>query len=442
MKGLMEQHASQREIVLKPCFDEPILSVMNFLNEVVLDHPTAISFAPGRPLERLFNVRDHVSDIAEAVEAEAAASTLSAVDAWGRLGQYDRTNGRINELVAQHLAIDEGIHASPESIIVTVGAQEAMAILLAGLFELSRDVLLVSDPTYIGITGLALVLGIPVVPVASGPNGLEPRMLRDAIATVSSAGQRVRAVYDIPDFNNPLGTSLPLPARTEILTICHDNEVLYLEDSAYGMFAYDTRPPSLKALDRHGDVIYIGSFSKTLFPGLRLGYLVADQRVRGSGQVLAQALSKVKSLISVNTSGLCQAVAAATLLRHGGSLEPVVAPKRAQVRRQRDAMLDALAREFAGMPGAVHWTHPSGGYFLTVTFPFPFGPEELVACVADYGVIPCPMRFFTLGNGRHDQVRLSFSYVGETEIAEGVRRLAQFVRDKIGGDLPAQSSVG
>jgi (S)-3,5-dihydroxyphenylglycine transaminase len=195
------------------------------------------------------------------------------------------------------------------------------------------------------------------------------------------------------------------------------------------MFAYDgERLPTLKSLDCHGSVIYIGSYSKTLFPGLRLGYLVADQKVAGSVRTLAQELSKVKSLITVNSPALCQGIVAIALRRHGNSLEPIVAPKRAQFRRNRDAMIESLERKFAG-DGEVQWNRPRGGFFLTLDLGFEFGAVELKRCASDYGVIVCPLSFLSLSGGFRTQIRLSFSYVTEEEISEGVRRLARFCRE-------------
>jgi (S)-3,5-dihydroxyphenylglycine transaminase len=266
--------------------------------------------------------------------------------------------------------------------------------------------------------------------VPSGDDGLDPDELRKAIVSGSKLG-RVRALYDIPDFNNPLGVSLPLARRFEILEICREHDVLYLEDNPYGMFVYDgDRLPTMKSLDQQGLVIYIGSVSKTLFPGLRLGYLVADQRVSGSRQTLAQELSKVKSLITVNTPGLCQAVAATALRNHGDSFEPIVAPKRLQFRHNRDVMLDSLSHEFSKFGKSVRWNRPRGGFFMTVTLPFEFGARELRQCAGDYGVIPCPMHFFSLRASCEMQIRLSFSYVTEREIREGIQRLSRFCLDR------------
>ncbi|HLG59853.1 MAG TPA: PLP-dependent aminotransferase family protein [Vicinamibacterales bacterium] len=423
--------AGRHDIRLKGCFSDPLLNVMNFLNEVVIEYPSAISFAPGRPFESLFSVDRHLTGIERYVEAMGAQSSRAAAAVWQELGQYGRTNGVIADRIAAHLLADEGIHVDAGSIMVTVGAQEAMTVLLAGLFDPRQDVLLVSDPTYVGITGMARILGIRVVGVPSSDGGLDPSAVEAAIIDASRSG-RVRALYDIPDFNNPLGSCLSLTDRHRLLDVCRRHDVLIFEDNAYGMFAYDgERAPTLKALDQSGTVVYIGSFSKTLFPGLRVGFLVADQTVWPGGETLAKALSSVKSLITVNTPPLMQAAVAAVLLGTGGSLEPVVAPKRAQYKMQRDAMLGALARTFSDLNGLVSWNSPAGGFFLTVTLPFAFGPPELRRCAAEYGVIACPMQFFCLASRRERQIRLSFSYVEPEAIARGIERLGAFVRAQL-----------
>jgi (S)-3,5-dihydroxyphenylglycine transaminase len=242
---------------------------------------------------------------------------------------------------------------------------------------------------------------------------------------------RVRALYDIPDFNNPLGTSMPVAQRQALLELCRQREVLIFEDNAYGMFAYDhDRLPTLKSLDTAGTVIYIGSFSKTLFPALRLGYLVADQRVAGRDAWLAQELSRVKSLITVNTPSLTQALVAELLQASGYSLASLVHHRVTSCKAQRDAMLAALAAHFDDLRSDVTWNVPSGGFFLTLTVPFAFGPDEVRACAANFGVVVCPMTFFCLDASRRHQVRLAFSYIDPEHIWLGVQRLAAFVRTR------------
>ncbi len=326
--------------------------------------------------------------------------------------------------------------------MVTQGAQEAMVVLLLGLFDPAVDVLLASDPTYIGITGLAAIAGIETLPVASDEQGLELGALRAAIAAARARGKRPRAFYHVPDFNNPLGTRMPLEDRRRLLALLRDEEVLLFEDNAYGMFVFDGEPlPTLKALDRDGVVIYLGSFSKTLYPGLRLGYLVAGQEVAGpDGKKvpLAVELSKVKSLTTVTTSPLLQAVAGAILLENDCSLRRVVAAKLPFYRGNRDRMLGCLEKELGPVAG-VSWNRPAGGFFLTVSLPFAFGAAEVEACAGGHGVIVCPMSYFALSPGREKQVRLSFSYVDRAADRGGHRPLREF-RAGAGGVSDHQAS--
>lgn len=433
------------DVTLKSWLADPLLDVMNFLNEVVHRYPEAVSFAPGRPSERFFDVEGSLGLSALWVESRTASSGASTRAVWNDLGQYNKTNGIINDLVARQLAADEGIAAAPESILVTTGCQEGMLILLLGLIDAAGDALLVSDPTYIGIPGLARILGLTVIPVPTGERGLEPAAVLAGIEEARRLGRRPRALYDIPDFNNPLGTRMTLEGRRALLALAREHDMLVWEDNPYGMFSYDGPPlPTLKALDEHGVVIYMGSFSKTLFPGLRLGYLVADQTVvlpSGQRVPLAAELSKVKSLTTVNTSTVVQAIAGGLLLEAGGSLRPLMEEKLPFYRGNRDRMLAALEGSLGGLAG-VRWNRPEGGFFLTVTLPFDFTDADLTACARDYGVIVCPMRFFALSPGRERQMRLSFSYVSEEQIAEGIGRFARFVRERAGAAAPELAASG
>jgi (S)-3,5-dihydroxyphenylglycine transaminase len=424
-------------VAVRRSLTDPSLGVMNFLNEVVSRFPDAVSFAPGRPWEELFDVEAALGGVGRWAEHQAAASGVSRQQTVAALGQYGRTNGIIHEAIARHLERDEGIVVPPRSILVTCGCQEAMAILLAGLFEPGRDALLVSDPTYIGITGLARILEIDVRPVPCGDDGLDPDAVAAAAAAVRRDGLRPRALYDIPDFNNPLGTSVPEAARRRLLEVARQEELLVFEDNPYRMFAYDGPPlPTLKVLDEPaGVVVYLGSFSKTLFPGLRLGFLVADQAVEGGGaeDCLADALSPLKSLLTVNTPAPLQAAAGGILLDEGFSLQRRVDEMIPFYRRNRDAMLSALERSFTsyGLADRVRWNRPGGGFFLTVNLPFEMDEAAVESAARDYGVIVCPMSFFALAGGRERQVRLSFSYVSPRQIEAGVERLARFVAERV-----------
>lgn len=422
-------------IRLQPNLLDPALDTMNFLNEVVMAYPTAISFAPGRPVESFFDVERELSEVARFVSHYQNVANKDRTATFNMLGQYGRTNGIINDLVARHLSLDEGIEVDPKAISVTVGCQEAMAMLLMALFRPGEDVLLVSDPSYVGITGTARILGVELQPVPMRDGDLFPEDVAAAIAQVRAKGKTPRAFYHIPDFNNPLGSSMSLHNRRALLEMVkHESEdFLIFEDNPYGMFVYDgDRAPTLKSLDDHGRVVYMGTFAKTLFPGLRLGYVVADQEVMGAHgpTLLAEELSKVKSFLTVNTSQILQAVAGGILLQQGGSLARLIQPKVEFYKANRDCMIARLEAETKalGLPdGLIRWNRPKGGFFLTVDLPFTFDESDTRACAGEFGAIVCPMSIFSLRPGHEKQIRLSFSYVNPEQIEKGIANLARYL---------------
>lgn len=425
-------------VQLKACFYRDVMNAMNFLNEVVMRFPKAISFAPGRPEESFFDVAEHLHEVHRFAEYYATESKRPVDAVFKLLGQYGKTAGLITELLAAHLAVDEDIQVSADAIMVTNGCQEAMAILLASLFEKDRDVLLVSDPTYIGITACAALLDVHVEPVPNLDTGLDMAALQERIDAIRAVGKRPRAFYHVPDFNNPLGTSMSQQERKDLLNLAAREDLLIFEDNPYGQFAFDAKPaPTLKSMDTHGLVIYLGTVSKTLFPGLRLGYLVADQTTAEDGVSLAQALTKAKSNVSVNTSPILQAIVGGVLVDQQNTLKPLIAPKVDFYRDNRDTMVSALEEAVAAAgltPEQMRCNRPAGGFFLTVKVPFVFDTEAVNQCAADYGVIVCPMRLFMMGKGRDQEIRLSFSYVTPAQIRTGIQRLVQYVTDRLNQD--------
>lgn len=411
----------------------PDLDVMNFLNEIVMRYPAAISFAPGRPAARFCDVGDSFAHLNRYVAELAAQQNVNQAQIRQQIGQYHKTNGIINDLISRFLSNDEQITVPPEALMVTNGAQEAMAILAIALFDPARDVLLVADPTYIGITGIAAILGVEMQPVPMTDDGLDIEELRERLCQIRARGKTPKAFYLIPDFSNPLGTSLKHEQRHQLLALALAHDLLIIEDNPYGMIAFDEPPaPTLKSLDSEGVVIYLGTFAKLLYPGLRIGFMIADQRVGAgpNGLYLAQELSKVKSLVSVNTAPLNQAIVGGILLEGDCSLRERLPDKIELYRTNRDQLLRALEQYFGGDPllaSRVTWNQPSGGIFLTLSLPFAFTPEHLTRCAEEYGVICCPMSFFSLAPGREHQIRLSFSAVSQAEIVAGVERLWQFV---------------
>jgi (S)-3,5-dihydroxyphenylglycine transaminase len=238
----------------------------------------------------------------------------------------------------------------------------------------------------------------------------------------------------VPDFSNPTGVTLSTEIRRELLHVAAEEGLLLLEDNPYGLFrARGERQATLKALDTQQRVVYLESLAKTCFPGARVGFVVADQRVESPENpenLFADELSKIKSMLTVNTSPLSQAIAAGKLLEHNGSLLRANTREIEVYRRNLTRLLDGLEQRFASMPG-VQWNTPSGGFFVVVTVPFPADDTLLEHSAHRHGVLWTPMSHFYDGNGGRQQLRLSCSLLTVDEIDEGLDRLATLITERI-----------
>ncbi|MGW0330962.1 aminotransferase class I/II-fold pyridoxal phosphate-dependent enzyme [Streptomyces sp. NPDC003011] len=412
---------------------DPVLDTMNFLNEIAGRFPAAVSFAPGRPYEGFFDTEELFGHIRRYLD-HLAARGASADEVRTALYQYGPTAGRIRELIADSLRTDEGIDVPPESIVVTVGGQEAMLLSLRALFAGPDDVLLVASPCYVGITGAARLLDIPLAPVEERADGIDCADVEAAVLAQRALGRRPRALYVVPDHSNPSGTTLTRAAREGLLDLAARHDFLILEDSPYRLVSAGPREPALKSLDRERRVVHLGSYSKTVFPGARIGFAVADQPVvdaSGAGGLLADELAKIKSMVTVNTPPLSQAAVAGALLACDGSLAEFNAVPAKHYGEALGVLLGALDRHFPQEPGAaskVSWNRPAGGFFLTLRVPFAADDDALLDSAREYGVIWTPMSYFHPAGGGDRAIRLSFSSLGHAEIEEGVARLARFVR--------------
>jgi (S)-3,5-dihydroxyphenylglycine transaminase len=417
---------------------DPKIEVMNFLNEVTSRYPQAISFAPGRPLESSVDVAESLQYIDDFVGYDARMRGTDVRQSYAMLGQYGRTKGVIGQLIAELLQNDEAVTVAGDDIVVTVGGQEAMCLCLAVLCGNRDDVALVIDPAYIGMSGAARVLGIELAAVPAGDRGIDLAALERTVAELSARGKQARVLYLSPDYANPTGITMTLELRKQLLALTRRLNLLVLEDHAYSYFSYDDeRLAPLKAMDGAEHVLYLGSFAKSIYPGLRLGFVAADQTViapDGRRTRLADEFSKAKSLFTVNSSHISQAIAAGLLVRHACSLKTFVAPRRQVLKRNRDAMIAALERNFprdSAWAKTVHWNRPSGGFFLTLTVPFAVTDDDLMSSAADYGVTWTPMSYFCLNDTVRREIRLSFSYVNTRQIDDGIARLASLVASRV-----------
>jgi (S)-3,5-dihydroxyphenylglycine transaminase len=415
---------------------DPVLDTVNFLNEVTLRYPDAISFAPGRPYDGFFDAQEIFEHIRRYVD-HLVALGYPPEKVRDALFQYGPASGRIRELIAEYLRQDENIEVAPESIVVTVGCQEAMFVAVRALVAGPEDVLLVPSPCYVGITGAARLLDIAVTTVPERQGGLHAADLEAVVRAERAAGRRPKACYVLPDHANPSGNTMSLEARHALLECAARLDILILEDSPYRLVSPGRQLPTLKSLDRNRRVVHLGSFSKTLFPGARVGFAVADQPVNdGTGHtgLLADELAKIKSMITVNTSPLSQAAVAGMLLASAGR----VSTRNARISAYYGEAMRLMLRQLdAHFPAArrtalnVGWNRPAGGFFLTVDVPFPAGDAQLARSADEFGVIWTPMSYFYPQGGGTNAIRLSISCLSEAEIVDGVARLARFIETEI-----------
>ena len=267
-------------------------------------------------------------------------------------GQGDPT---LREQICEVMAL-EGISAHPDDVVVTVGSQQAVD-LVTRIFCDPGDVVICEAPSYVGALGVFKAFQCQVVHAEMDADGLVPDALRQAIAVTRAAGKTIKFLYTIPNFHNPAGVTMSLARRAEILDICRSEGVLVLEDNPYGLLGFDSEPMRALRADEAEGVVYLGSFSKTFSPGMRVGWALAPHAVRE------------KLVLAQESATLCppafnQMAVSAYLAQH--DWQGQIKQMREMYRERRDAMIEAL-QDF--MPAACQWNVPHGGFFVWMTLP-------------------------------------------------------------------------
>jgi DNA-binding transcriptional MocR family regulator len=301
----------------------------------------------------------------------------------------------------------------PARVLLTNGSLQGFVFLAQHLGRAGGRVL-VEAPTYDRPLKILASLGIDAVPLPLDDEGLDV----DALARELAAGPPPAFLYTIPTFQNPSGRTLSTERRRRLAELAAEHELLVLEDDPYGLVRFEGEaPPSLHELEGGRFVAYSSSFSKTIAPGLRVGYFVLPE-------ALAPGLEAVATSTYISPATVGQAAVAEFVRR--GHFEPNLERVRGLLRARRDAMLGALEREF---PADAAWSRPEGGYFLWLDFP----PGVEAAAVADraraVGVTFVEGTDFFAGDEGRESARLAYSFVSPDEVREGVARLAACVED-------------
>jgi len=385
----------------------------------VTSRPEVVSLAGGAPFVSALPL-DAVGDMLATLVGTHGASALQ----YG-LGQGDPAlRERICEVMSLS-GIDASCGASPDDVVVTVGGQHALD-LIGRVFLDPGDVVLAEGPSYVGALGVFQAAQADVVHVPLDDDGLIPAALEEALATVTKAGKRAKFLYTVPAYHNPAGVTLSEPRREQVLAIAQRAGLLVVEDDPYGLLGFDGEPlPALRSRVRDG-VLYVGTFSKTFAPGLRVGWVLAPHAVRE------------KLVIASEAQILCpSALAQAAVTTYFTTM-----PWREQIKtfrelyqERRDALLHALTDL---MPAGTRWTHPRGGFYVWLTLPPGLNAKEMLprAVTARVAYVP-GTGFYADGSGT-GHLRLSYCFPPPERIREGVRRLA----DVIGQEMAIRRVFG
>jgi len=375
------------------------------------ERPEIISFGGGLPAPETFP-HEELAEIASELIRTNYANVL----------QYGASEGSrtLRDEVIKWLA-PQGVKVTRDELLITTASQQALD-LLAKAFIDPGDVVFCGLPTYLGAVQAFRLFETDLMGVPLEDDGMDLDVLEKRIAASRDAGKRLKAVYVVPDFQNPSGITMSLAKRKRLLAIAQREDLLIFEDDPYGQLRFAGEAiPSIASLDTEGRVILLLTFSKVLSAGLRLAALVA----RGA---LMDPLVRAKQASDLCTSKLTQHMAATYMQRHG--LEPHLVKIRETYRAKRDAMIAALERYMPKNEG-ISWTNPDGGLFLWVRLPEGLNAEEMFPRAIEHQVAYVVGSAFYVDGGGQNTMRLSYSVVTEEQIDEGIHRLADLVRQEI-----------
>jgi DNA-binding transcriptional MocR family regulator len=359
-----------------------------------------ISFAGGMPDSSLFPIDAFRQVMHEVLRAEGQA-----------LLQYSPASGYppLRRYLADYL-VRKGIVVTEADILIVNGSQQGLDLVARTLLD-PGDRVVVEGPSYPGALQIFRAYQAEVLTVPVGDDGIRRDLVEGLVHRLAP-----KCLYVMPTFQNPTGATVSLEGRRELLAIAAKAQVPIIEDDFHNELRYDGAPViPLRGLDRKGLVIAVGTFSKILFPGLRVGWIVAPPEVM-------ERLIVAKRVSDFHTSALIQAAIYHFCRRR--LLDRHMERMRLEYRRRRDTLLEAL-RQYC--PAHVTWTHPQGGFSLLLTLPPGLDTQSLLPEAASAGVLytPGPL-FYADGGGRH-QLRLSFSEIPAERIAEGVQRLSSVI---------------
>lgn len=365
-------------------------------------HPDPVYFGDGAPARELLPI-----------ERLREASVKAWDDAPAALGYGDqRGYPPLRELVAERIAA-RGITTSANNVLITGGATQGLDI-AARAFLQEGDAILVEVPTFLGAIEIFELAEVEIIGVAGDEHGMDMAALQAAL----EANPHAKAIYTIPTFQNPSGTTLPQERRERMIDLAREHNVAIFEDDPYGELQYSgERILPIRALDDR--VLHFGTFSKTIAPGIRTGFVIAPDDI-------IETLLSVREITDISNDRIMMRTVYHTAKDF---LDGHVENARELYRSRRDAMLAALDEH---MPEGVTWSKPDGGFFVWITLPDDVRHDSLFDDAARNGVIFFPGQWFDPNKQATHTVRLSFSTVPEDRIQLGIERLGRAIREELG----------
>ncbi|MCU0457873.1 MAG: PLP-dependent aminotransferase family protein [Bacteroidales bacterium] len=371
--------------------------------------PEMISFAGGLPSPDSFPIEDIRRVTAEVLELEGKAAL-----------QYGTTEGdvKLRTLLAERHRKD-GLNLALENIIITTGSQQALD--LCGKIFINRgDVVLCGLPSYLGGLNAFSNYGAVLKGIQLDDQGMRPDLLEKAITELKKDGRTIKFIYIIPDFQNPTGVTLPRARRLEIIRIAERHDLIIVEDSPYRDVRFAGTPePLMSSLDTQGRVLTLNTFSKILAPGFRLAW------VTGHKEIIDKMVT-AKQASDLCTPPFVQRITARYIEQ--GLLDVNLRKTIELYHHRRDYMLRCFREQ---MPEGVKWTEPDGGLFLFVTLPPAMDAARLLEKAIRKNVAFVCGSVFYCNNEGHNTMRINFSFADEKDTCEGVRRLAEVIREEM-----------
>jgi 2-aminoadipate transaminase len=366
----------------------------------VTEKPGIISFAGGLPSSKTFPVAEFTAACAQVLGKDAQAAL-----------QYASSEGfaPLREMVAARLPWD----VDPAQVLITTGSQQGLDLVAKILIDADSRVL-VETPTYLGALQAFTPMEPEIVSVASDDEGVD---IADLASKVGSGASKARFLYVLPNFQNPTGRTMTEARRAALVAKAAELGLPLVEDNPYGDLWFDTPPPAPLTSRNPEGSIYLGSFSKVLAPGLRLGFVVAPK-------AMYPKLLQAKQAADLHSPGFNQRMI--TEVMQGGFLDRHIPTIRALYKGQRDAMLAALKKD---MPSDVTWNSPDGGMFLWARLPGGMNAQELLPLAVDKGVAFVPGAAFYNDHADPRTMRLSFVTPDGDEIRKGVAALAAAIAE-------------